>query len=105
MVILRLRGRGSLGSTFFGVVADYADQLTAAGGRLYLSGVDEAMVRRFEHSQQSEVRKKITICPATDVLGRSTHAAVADARAWLARAELRIRIILTGRSFADRARF
>lgn len=83
VVILRLRGRGSLGSTFFGVVADYADQLTAAGGRLYLSGVDRPMVRRFEHSQQSEVRKKITIFPATDVLGQSTMAAVLDARAWL----------------------
>jgi SulP family sulfate permease len=84
VVILRLRGRGSLGSTFFGVIADYADQLTAAGGRLYLSGVDQAMVHRFEHSQQSEVRKKITIFPATDVLGQSTHEAVEDARAWLA---------------------
>ena len=83
VVILRLRGRGSLGSTFFGVVADYADELTAAGGRLYLSGVDGAMVDRFEHSQQSDVRKKITIFPATDVLGQSTMAAVLDARAWL----------------------
>jgi SulP family sulfate permease len=84
VVILRLRGRGSLGSTFFGVIADYADQLDAADGRLYLSGVDRAMVRRFEHSQQSRVRKKITIFPATDVLGQSTTAAVLDAQVWLA---------------------
>ena len=34
VVILRLRGRTSLGSTFFGVIAGYADQLEAAGGRL-----------------------------------------------------------------------
>lgn len=83
VVILRLRGRGSLGSTFFGVVADYADQLAAAGGRLYLSGVDRAMVRRFEHSQLAEVRKRITIVPATETIGESTLAAVHDADRWL----------------------
>jgi SulP family sulfate permease len=84
VVILRLRGRGSLGSTFFGVVADYADALHAAGGRLYLSGVDEAMVQRFEHSQLAEVRRRITVFPATEVIGESTLAAVGDAARWLA---------------------
>ncbi|WP_395725358.1 SulP family inorganic anion transporter [Nakamurella sp.] len=84
VVILRLRGRGSLGSTFFGVVADYADALHAQGGRLYLSGVDAAMVRRFEHSQLAEVRRRITVFPATEVIGESTLAALDDAARWLA---------------------
>lgn len=84
VVILRLRGRGSLGSTFFGVVADYAEALHAAGGRLYLSGVDSAMVERFEHSQLADVRRRITVFPATEVIGASTLAAVQDARRWLA---------------------
>lgn len=83
VVILRLRGRGSLGSTFFGVVADYADELAALDGRLYLSGLDPAMVARFERSQQADVRRKIVIFPATDVLGRSTLAALQDAQQWL----------------------
>jgi SulP family sulfate permease len=87
VVILRLRGRGSLGSTFFGVVADYADQLHAAGGRLYLSGVDAAMVHRFEHSQLAEVRERITVFPATEVIGRSTLAAAQDAARWLAESD------------------
>lgn len=84
VVILRLRGRGSLGSTFFGVVADYAEALHAAGGRLYLSGVDEAMVARFRHSQLARVRELITVFPATEVIGESTLAAVQDAARWLA---------------------
>ncbi len=84
VVILRLRGRTSLGSTFFGVVAHYADQLEAAGGRLYLSGVRSNMARRFEHSQVGDVRGKITIYRATEVLGASTLAAVQDANEWLA---------------------
>lgn len=84
VVILRLRGRGSLGSTFFGVVATYADALAAAGGRLYLSGVDPAMVRRFERSQQAQVQQRITVVPATEVVGQSTRTALEDARRWLA---------------------
>jgi sulfate permease, SulP family len=84
VVILRLRGRTSLGSTFFGVVAHYADLLEAAGGRLYLSGVQGNMVHRFEHSQFDDVQGKITIFRATEVLGASTLAAVQDATAWLA---------------------
>jgi sulfate permease, SulP family len=36
VVILRLRGRTSLGATFFKVAGDYADHLAAVDGRLYL---------------------------------------------------------------------
>ena len=83
VVILRLRGRTSLGSTFFGVVAAYADALAAAGGRLYLSGVQDDMVDRFRRSQVQDVQGKITVFHATQVLGESTLAAVDDARTWL----------------------
>ena len=84
VVIIRLRGRMSLGSTFFGVAARYADQLEAAGGRLYLSGVQTDMEHRFRRSQVDDVQGRITIFRATEVLGASTLAAVRDAQAWLA---------------------
>ncbi len=87
VVILRLRGRMSLGSTFFGVVAHYADQLETAGGRLYLSGVQTDMAHRFKHSQVDDVRGRVTIFRATEVLGASTLAAYRDAQAWLAHAD------------------
>jgi SulP family sulfate permease len=83
VVILRLRGRTSLGSTFFGVIAGYADALEAAGGRLYLSGVEQDMVERFHRSQVQDVQGKIKIFNATEVVGASTAAAVQDARTWL----------------------
>lgn|GEM_PF-2463933 len=83
VVILRLRGRTSLGSTFFGVVAGYADALQAAGGRLYLSGVQPEMVHRFHRSQLEDVQGKIRIFHATEVLGESTLLAVQDAQTWL----------------------
>ncbi|MET0864161.1 MAG: STAS domain-containing protein, partial [Nakamurella sp.] len=83
VVILRLRGRTSLGSTFFGVIAGYADALDAAGGRLYLSGVQQQMIDRFHHSQVQDVQGKIRVFHATEVLGASTIAALEDARNWL----------------------
>ena len=82
-MILRLRGRTSLGSTFFGVIAGYAEALEAAGGRLYLSGVQDDMVDRFHRSQVEDVQGRIKIFNATEVLGASTLAAVEDARTWL----------------------
>ena len=42
------------------------------------------MAHRFEHSQFHDVRGKITIFRATEVLGASTLAAVQDANEWLA---------------------
>jgi sulfate permease, SulP family len=40
VLVLRLRGRSTLGATFAAVTADYAKRLDAVGGRLYLSGLD-----------------------------------------------------------------
>jgi anti-anti-sigma regulatory factor len=39
-VVLRLRGRTSLGATFLKVTAGYAERLAEVGGCLYLSGLD-----------------------------------------------------------------
>ena len=39
MVVVRLRGRTTLGATAFIVLADYAERLRSAGGHMYLSGV------------------------------------------------------------------
>jgi SulP family sulfate permease len=72
-----------LGSTFFGVIAGYAEALEAAGGRLYLSGVQDDMVNRFHRSQVEDVQGRIKIFNATEVLGASTLAAVEDAKTWL----------------------
>ena len=83
VVVLRLRGRTSLGATFFAVIASYAEALAAAGGRLYLSGVDPHVVAQFKRSQVQRVQGSITVFDATEVIGASTLAAVEGARTWL----------------------
>ena len=50
VVVLRLRGRTSLGATFFVVLADYAHRLQSNGGRLFLSGVDPQMLARMRRA-------------------------------------------------------
>ena len=53
VVVLRLRGRTSLGATFVAVLADYAKRLDAVGGRLYLSGVDESLMDLLDRTGQA----------------------------------------------------
>ena len=40
VVVLRLRGRTQLGATALTVLRNYAERLSARGGRLYLTGLD-----------------------------------------------------------------
>ena len=57
--------------------------LDAAGGRLYLSGVQQQMVDRFHHSQVQDVQGKIKVFHATEVIGASTIAALRGRPQWL----------------------
>lgn len=85
VVVLRLRGRTSLGATFFVVVADYVRRLEAAGGRLYLSGVDPALLERIARARRVDLTGPVRVYEATDVVGESTLAAYHAAEAWLVR--------------------
>jgi SulP family sulfate permease len=84
VVVLRLRGRTSLGATFIKVIAGYASQLDASGGRLYLSGLDPdftGQLRRTGH-----IDGPVRAFEATPIVGESTRAAYLDAEAWLVKA-------------------
>ena len=80
-VILRLRGRSTLGATFFKVIGDYAKRLKDVNGRLYLSGLDESLASRWERDRLPERSAPIRLYRATPTIGESTHAAFLDARA------------------------
>ncbi|MEJ1088615.1 SulP family inorganic anion transporter [Microbacterium sp. Mu-80] len=47
VVILRLRGKEALGSTFLRAVAAYAERLRSAGGTLMISGVSESVLAQW----------------------------------------------------------
>ena len=84
-MVLRLRRRTSLGSTFVMVIADYAAQLAGSGGRLYLSGLDPSVTERLRRT--GHVDGPVRAFEATPVVGESTQAAYLDAEAWLVRAQ------------------
>lgn len=78
-VVLRLRGRSTLGATFLAVIGAYAEQLEASGGRLYLSGLDDAVATRWEGNHLPERVGSIRLYRAGPEVGASTHAAYLSA--------------------------
>lgn len=84
VVVLRLRGRTTLGSTFFTVADDYAARLHARGGRLYLSGVSHELAEQMRGAHVVEHTEGLHIVEATPVVGESSLEAYDRATAWLA---------------------
>lgn len=82
-VVLRLRGRTTLGATFFRILAGYAERVADAGGRLYLSGLDADMADLLVRTGRVTVSSPVRVFGATPVLGESTWAALHDAQAWV----------------------
>jgi SulP family sulfate permease len=85
VVVLRLRGRASLGATAFAVLSSYASRLDRAGGKLYVSGLDPDLALAFRHVVDVDLQDRIHVFPAEPVLGESTRAAKAHAEGWLLR--------------------
>ncbi|MFD4461976.1 SulP family inorganic anion transporter [Nocardia sp. NPDC058480] len=79
VVILRLRGRASVSSTFLHIIADYARRLDATGGRLYLSGIDPRIRAVWTDELLDGQGIKIEFYPASSTIGESTLSAYADA--------------------------
>ncbi|MGA7758462.1 MAG: SulP family inorganic anion transporter [Ilumatobacteraceae bacterium] len=84
VVVLRLRGRLSLGATFAAVLADYVDRLDRVGGHLILSGVQSPMLAKIERTSSRRVAGAIEVYEASEVVGESTELAIAAGERWLA---------------------
>jgi SulP family sulfate permease len=83
VVVLRLRGRTALGATAFKVFADYSAALRAVEGKLYLSGVDPALLAQFERAGHVHTGGRVGIVEATPHLGEASLTAYEEAEAWL----------------------
>ena len=79
VVILRLRGRTTLGATFFHVIADYARRLAEGEGQLYLSGLDADVTAHWARSGYAERADGVRLFEATPHVGESTMRAFHDA--------------------------
>ena len=83
VVVLRLRGRALLGATAFKVFSDYSESLRAAQGKLYLSGVDPALIEQFTRAGHLQASGPVEMVEATPNLGESSLAAYHQAETWM----------------------
>ncbi len=80
VVVLRLRGKQELGSTFIGVVRRYSSELEAVGSRLHLAGVSEGVLRQLDATGTTAALGDGAVFAATKVVHESLDDAVAAAR-------------------------
>jgi len=86
VVVLALRGKTDLGSTFITVLQRYARALQGRGGRLMLAGIDPAAREQLARTGALQVIGAENVFVATEQLGASVNEAATAARAWLAQA-------------------
>lgn len=84
VVVLRLRGRTTVGATLVEVLANYAKKLQAVDGRLYLSGISKGAYEQIVRTGKLRLSGPVRAYEATPILGQSTQEAYADAQTWLA---------------------
>jgi SulP family sulfate permease len=83
VVILRLRGKQELGSTFISVVRRYSQDLAAHDSRLFLAGVSDTVRRQLDVTRTTALLGADAVFSATPALHESLETAVAAAEEWV----------------------
>ena len=84
VVVLRLRGRADVGSTFLELIKRYSAQLGEQGGYLALVGIGPALLDQLVRTGAAEAIGRDHIYMAEPALMASVDVAVTDAESWLA---------------------
>ena len=85
VVILRLRGRTDLGTTFMDVLRRYAQALTAAGSKLVIVSASERIQEQLRVTGVTDLISPQDIYAGDDRVGATLKHAYADATAWIER--------------------
>jgi SulP family sulfate permease len=83
VVILRLRGRSDLGTTFMDVLARYAEDLGAVGSKLVLVSADEQLIDQFDVTGVTAAVGEDNIYPTDERVGATVARAAAEADEWI----------------------
>jgi SulP family sulfate permease len=84
VVILRLRGRSDLGTTFLDVLRRYAIALAAVDSKLVLVSASERIRTQLEVNGVLAVLGAANVYAGTERVGAALDHAVADAHDWIA---------------------
>ncbi|MFZ4519258.1 MAG: SulP family inorganic anion transporter [Microthrixaceae bacterium] len=83
VVILRLRGRSDLGTTFMDVLRRYAEALVAAGSRLVIVSANDRIIEQLEVTGITAVIGADGVYPGDERVGATVERAHADAVVWV----------------------
>lgn len=83
VVILRLRGRSDLGSTFMDVLLRYARALAAVDSQLKIVSANERIIEQLEVTGVTAAIGANNVYPSDDRIGVAMVRAIADANAWV----------------------
>jgi len=84
VMVLRLRGRGELGSSAIGLLRKYAEELKAGDGALLLAGVGSGMTDQLRRTGLEALLGADAVFPAHSLLYQSTDEALAEGKRRLA---------------------
>jgi SulP family sulfate permease len=83
VLVVRLRSRAEVGSTFIVMIRRYHEQVRASGGRLILAGVGDRLMNQLTSTGVLDELGAENVLPMTDIVFQSTAAAIELGEAWL----------------------
>ena len=84
VVILRLRERSDVGSTFIDVLRGYAESLAGVGSKLVLVSLNERLAEQFRVTGLADLIGVENMYESTDRVGAASEQAYRDALGWVA---------------------
>jgi SulP family sulfate permease len=84
VVIIGLRDRDEIGSTFVRVIERYAKQLDSTGNKLMLAGMNERIMEQLEKTELMKLLGKEDIFPSEPQYFGPLNKALVEARLWIA---------------------
>ncbi|MGP6147073.1 SulP family inorganic anion transporter [Jeotgalibaca sp. A122] len=83
VVLIRMRSQSQMGATLIDILDNYAEDLKRAGGKLYISGLDQDQLKYLRRSGKLLEHEEAEFFPETNVLGEATSNAVLHANQWI----------------------
>lgn len=83
VVIIRMRNQNQMGATLIEILDNYAEDLLAVGGKLYLTGLDNNQMKYLKASGKLLPDDEAIFFPETNIIGESTKKALDHANVWV----------------------
>ena len=88
VVIVGLRDREEIGSTFVRIIERYAKKLDSTGNKLMLAGMNERIMEQLEKTELMGLLGKEDVFPAEPQYFGQLNKALAEARLWIAAGDI-----------------